>query len=187
MENRAVTLTVPRGLMDQPPILLDMSMIYSTEARLHETKYATPMTAGELRGTFNEACNETTKFIAWLGYEIRVAKKELELIRSEIIIDDYPSEVVRIKECGMKDNADYREAYVIRNKKYRAQQDILLVLEATESLLHSKWKTFERAYWDCRDVAKMKDREAGTPNFSLREGCTTEPQSNFMGKADFTK
>lgn len=177
-------LIVPRGLANQPPLNLDMSLVYMAEARITETKSVTPMTAGELRGTFNEACNEVTKFLAWIKYEILMAKKELDLIKSEITIDEYPDELVKLREKGLKDNSDYRDAFVRRNQKYQNQQQILLTLEATEQLLHSKSKTFERAYWDCRDIAKLRDREASLPNFSVHEGCTTEPQSNFMGKSD---
>lgn len=184
MTTKQTMLIVPRGLANQPPLSLDMSVVYVAEARIAETKSVTPMTAGELRGTFNEACNEVTKFLAWIKYEILMAKKELDLIKSEITIDEYPDELVKLREKGLKDNADYRDAFVRRNQKYQNQQQILLTLEATEQLLHSKSKTFERAYWDCRDIAKLRDREASLPNFSVHEGCTTEPQSNFMGKSD---
>lgn len=181
----ATSITVPKG-KGRESFSLDMTNIYHAEARLSETKMVTPMTAPELRGTFNEACNETTKFLAWIKYELLVSKKELDLVRAEIVMDRYPEAVKKLREAGMKDNADYRDSFVVRDVEYQNQLNIQLTLEATASLLKAKAKTFERAYWDCRDIAKDKTRIGAQPNFNTSQD-STQGASNFMGTSEFVK
>lgn len=179
------SIMIPKGKGDGN-FSLDMSRIYLAESRLVETKMVNPATAPELRGTFNEACNETTKFLAWIKYELLVAKKELDLTRAEIVMDKYPEAVKKLREAGMKDNADYRESFVIRDPEYQDRLNVQLTLEATEKLLKAKAKTFERAYWDCRDIARDKTRIGAHPNFNTTTD-STQNASNFMGTSEFVK
>jgi hypothetical protein len=180
MNETNAIITVRRGTPNVPPLSLNMHSIYLTEQRLQETRAVTPASAPELRAAFNEACNTVTKYIAWIKYEILTAKKNLDLSRAEILLDKVP-EV--LKEKGIKDNADIREAIVNRDQDYQEKLDVLNTLEATKSLLESKSKTFERAYWDCRDIANDKGRIAASPNFSVNGDVVAYQEGNFIGKS----
>lgn len=176
-------ITVQRGAPGQPPLSLNMHSIYLAEQRLKETRTVSPMTAPELRGVFNEACYKTAKYIAWIKYEILAAKKNLDLTRSTIILDKLPEELKKIKASGLKDSSDIREAIILRNSEYQERLDILNTLEATKQLLESKAKTFERAYWDCRDIANDKSKIAASPNLSVNSSEVACFDGDFIGKS----
>lgn len=180
MNETNAIITVRRGTPNVPPLNLNMHSIYQAEQRLQETRTVTPGNAPELRGAFNEACNMTTKYIAWIKYEILTAKKNLDLVKAEILLDKVPE---ILKQKGIKDNADIREAIINRDPQYQECLEVLNTLEATKHLLESKAKTFERAYWDCRDVSNDKSRIAALPNFSVDSARIALQEDNFIGKS----
>jgi hypothetical protein len=170
MDYSSTTVSAPRGVPGLAPLTLDMSKVYAAESRINETKAVNPMTAPELKATFNEACGITTKYIAWLQYEILMAKKYLALAKAEVILDKLPSKVQELKNAGIKDNSDFREALVARDTSYQNCQNTLYALEAVKALLESKVKTFDRAYWDCKSTAEEKDHESSYLSTSLKQG-----------------
>ncbi len=183
----ANVLHVPRGGLNQPPLQLDMSPIHEAESRLHEVRIASPGTAPELTGYFNESCNVANKYLAWIEYEILQAKKNYDLARATVIleksIEEFERQKARFKELGVKFNEDFREAMVIKDLDCQARKDTVDSLEAVKALLEAKAKSFERAYYACRLIADNKNRTAASPNFSGAIGQTYEmPQDNFMGE-----
>jgi hypothetical protein len=174
-------LSIPRGTPSQAPLRIDLSPVHLVEQRLSETKVANLATAIELRASFNEACSLVTKYLAWIRFEILMSKKHLDLAKAEVIIDKYPGFLKEIKEQGIKDNADLRQAYINRDPAYLERLDNLNHLLTVEELLESKVKTFERAYWDCRHIAEARGRTAALPNYPANDGQLLLPQNNFMG------
>lgn len=173
------SLIVPRGIPGVTPLNLDMSKIYLAESRIQETKAVTPATAPELKATFNEAAAIVSKYIAWVKYEINMAEKYVGLAKAEVIIDKLPEKLKELRERGIKDNADLREALVAQDQQYQDRQNAYFALEATKCLLEAKAKSFDRAYWDCKN---SDDRHGGGySSFPMKEGELTEPQANFMG------
>ncbi len=168
------SLTVPRGVPNLDPLILDMTRIYTAEGRIGETKSVNSLTAPELKATFNEACSITTKYMAWIKYEILMAEKYLALAKAEVIIDKLPNKIQELKEKGIKDNSDIRDALVVRDPDYQARQNALYALEAVKALLDSKAKTFERAYWDCRSIAEDRDKFSGYPSTSHKQNALSE-------------
>lgn len=162
-------LEIPRGDAGNGNLSLDMSKIYLAEGRIPETRFSNLATLAELTSVFNEACNVTNKYIAWIKYEILRAKRNYDLAKSTVIIDKLPEEALKLKEFGFKSNTDFRDALITRDKDCATSKDILDTLEATKTFLESKVKTFERAYWDSKENFKRLSSSAMDSNTSMRE------------------
>lgn len=190
------TLEVPRGDLDSPPLLLDMTKIYQAENRISEIRVANLATAADLQAVFNEACNTGNKYVAWLKYEILRAKRNFDLAKATVMIDKLPLEVAKLKEAGMKDNADFRSAIIDKDPECRSTKDVLDVLEATKTFIEVKVKSFERSYWDTKEHAKklMGDNtippglsvEAGPSSFSVPSSLEQTEQSDQADSKEAT-
>ena len=177
------SLTIPRGTPDLNNITLDMTSIYEAESRLHEVRAVNPVTAPELMGYFNNACNTTTKYLAWVEYEILQAQKFLKLAKSIAILEKAPVAYQKQKTDGVKYNEDFRDAIVNTDPDYQKRLDVLNALTATKVLLEGKVWSFVRAYNACKFISKPKNTTAASPNLNGTIGQTyDEPQENFMGK-----
>ena len=168
-------LLIPRGVPGLSPMTLDMSMVYSAERRLGEVAIVTPGTAPELIGYFNESCNVTTKFLAWVEYEILMAQKHYDLAKAHVILEKAPDAFCKVKDKGIKFNEDFREALVITDIECQGRLDTLNALKAVRVLLENKAKSFERAYYACKTTWDRKQSVAASPNFSglLESGLPT--------------
>lgn len=160
------TLEIPRGDPGLGSLLLDMTKIYEAESRISETRVSNPATSAELTSVFNEACSVSTKYIAWVKYEILKAKRNYDLAKATVIIDKLPDEIAKLKESGLKDNADFRSALIDRDVDCRKYRDISDALEAVKSFLEAKVKTFERSYWDSKENTKKLINPAATGQFN---------------------
>ena len=174
------TLAVPRGMPNTPPLKLEMDEVYRAEARLHEVSIVSPLTAPELMGYFNTACNLTTKYISWIEYEILVAQKHYELAKATVILDIMPDEVKRFKDSGMKANEDFRNALIARDMECSNALDRLNQLIAVKSLLDNKARSFIRAYNASRSIWERRSNTP-TPNFN---GTLDASASNLMGASE---
>lgn len=154
------TMNLPRGKKGLPPLALDMTNIYQAEDRLMEVSYANDSTASELMGYFNAVCNTTTKYIAWIEYEIVEATREYDLAKATVVLDKMPAEVQKYKDAGIKSNEDFRNALIVRDADCQARQEILGQLEAVKKLLESKSWSFIRAFNATKSVV---ERRSGTP------------------------
>ena len=182
MSDKAIILHVPRGKTGLPPLPVDMTRIYEGEGRLKEIAYVTPVTSRELSSYFNEVCNEANKYIAWVEYEILQATKTFDLCRAKVILEKAPAEAQKLKDSGLgKPNEDWREALVTMDEDCQAALDSLNNLKAIKALLESKAKTFERAYFSAK--LNNDEKTMASPNFSGTIGQLSDPQKNFMGKA----
>jgi len=168
--NKVEVLEVPRGDLGASPLQLKMAPLYEAELRISETRVSNPATAAELMAVFNEACHTSTKYISWIKYEILRAKRNYELAKATVLIDKLPDEVAKLKEVGIKDNADFRAALVNRDKECRTYKDFLDVLEATKTFIEAKLKTFERSYWDSKENGKRLLSDPAMPNTSIQAG-----------------
>ena len=177
-------LIIPRGTPNLARITLDLTDVYEGERRLVEVRAVNPLTAPELMGYFNEVCNTTTKYMAWIEYEILQAKKYVDLAKATVILERAPAAFTHLKDSGIKYNEDFRDAVVTQDQDYQKALDTLNQLTATKSLLESKSWSFIRAYNACKFVATSRGQIAASPNLNGAIGQTyEEPQDNFMGKS----
>lgn len=174
-------MTMPRGTPSLAPMQLDMGPLYDAERRLREVKVVGPGTYKELEGTFNEACNTASKYLAWIEYEMLQAKKYLGLARATVMLDKAPEAYKKIANTGIKFNEDFREALCARDEEYSKCLDTLNGILAVKALLESKYETFKRSYYSCSEVADRKGSIAATPNLTGVIGQTQNP-ANFMGE-----
>ena len=180
-------IVLKRGKDNLPPLQLQMERIYHAENRLKEVAFVTPVTSLELCSFFNEVCNETTKYESWVEYEILEAQKNLDKVKSGIIIDKLPELAKELKETGQKANEAWRDAIIMRDPDYEKALDKVNALKAVKSLLHNKAESFKRAYFSAKDIAKNKDQIGATPNISRAVGDLSDPQHSFMGTTQLNK
>lgn len=198
-QSESKTLTVPRGLSNLPPLVLDMSVVYQTEGRLHEVSFATPATSPELMGFFNYSCNIVMKYLSWIEYEILSAEKSFELAKASVILDKMPEAAMKYKDTGMKNNEDFRSALIATDIECSSALERLNFLKASRTLLEGKAKSFIRAYNSCKVIWERRDHIAAQPNLSgtgfernmVREdiGQCVQPEDesdySFIGKTKF--
>lgn len=157
-------LEIPRGGPNSSPISLEMSPIYEAESRLEEIRMVSPETAPELIGFFNVACNTTTKYLAWVEYEILQAEKHFDLAKATVILDKSPDFFIKLKESGIKPNEDMRNALIARDEECQEYLDKLNQLKAVRALLDSKAKSFVRAHNAAKVIFERKSFVAASPN-----------------------
>ena len=173
------TLNIPRGKPGLPQIQLDMTEIYRAENRLHEVSVANEGTATELVGYFNLVCNQTSKYMAWIDYEIVEAKKSFEKAKAVVVLDKMPEEIQKYKDAGIKSNEDFRAALIVRDPDCQARQEVVDQLEAVKKLLEGKFWSFMRAHNATRTVADRR-HATPTPNFhGVNQTANPDPSNNF--------
>jgi len=172
-------LSIPRGVPGLPPLDLEMKPIYDAERRLHEIRVVTPGTRSELQGFYNETCNLTSKFIAWVEYERLQAVKNLGLERARVILEEAPAQFQKLQDSGIKFNEDFREAVVMRDIKYQEALDRLNSIIAVKTLLDGKFWTFHRAFNSCGEMSMNKGLISASPNLT---GTLNTDDGNFIGE-----
>lgn len=159
------SLSIPRGTPNKDPIQFDMNRIDYAESRLPEVKVLNLGVVADLKSVFAEAMSDLGRYLATARFEYLQAKQQMELARAEALLDKYPDYVKStLKDNGMKDNSDIREAFINRDPMFAHWQSVINHLDAMISLLEAKNKTVERAYWDCRsnmeDLMKINNSRA---------------------------
>lgn len=138
---------VPNGAIDQ--IHFDLSQIYVAESRMEEVANVTPQTAPELLALFNKAYLDLTEMLSVLTYEETRAEKECSRLRSLLLIDRIPGIV---KEKGLANSADIRNALVEGDLDYQAARDKADFMHASLELLKGKLKSMEMAFSSVKKI-----------------------------------
>ena len=178
------SIIVPRGVPGLAPSQYDMTEIYRAEGRLREVAFIRPDSAIELQGYFNEITNQTTKYLAWIEYEILQAEKYYGLAKAEVVLDKMPEELKKYKDQGIKSSEAFRDALVARDATCQARQDTLDQLVAVKTLLDNKVKSFVRAYYACQTIIEKRSSAAASPQINGFEGMTYQ---GVVGKTDPAK
>lgn len=145
-------LKIP-AFCDIPENILDITIVKKAESRIIEAKDVNGATYTELEFTFNEGYRESRKHLSTIGYQIALVKKTIRKIKSELLIDEYPS---WLKESGLKDSNASKDAFFISHDKYVNALDREDMLVALESFFEGKVKVFENV---CRYMKKTIDLE----------------------------
>jgi hypothetical protein len=124
-----------------PALTMDMSSIRTAERRIIEAKTVNPSTYSDLEHTFNEAYRELKRHLSTIGYQITMADKALRQAKAEVILGSY-SEFMKGKP-KYHDNADLRDAFLVKDENYVAAYDRLAQLKAFESNFEGKIKVLE--------------------------------------------
>jgi hypothetical protein len=145
-----VELAIP-AFDDRPEVKLEFTSIKEGERRLVEARVVNPATYVDLEYSFNEGYREAKKNLSIIGYEIAQAERIHRRIKSELILDEYPS---FLKERELKDNATVRDAFLEKNQPFVDAQERINMLKAMESLVDGKIRVFENV---CRYIRKEID------------------------------
>lgn len=135
----------------RPAIKINLTKTKEGENRLIEARVVNPATYNDLEYTFNEGYRESKVSLSLVGYEKLHAEKVVRKIKSEILLDEYPS---FIKEAKLNDNSANREAFLESKDEYSKAVDRVIMLKALEQYLEGKIKVFENV---CRYMKKQMD------------------------------
>lgn len=135
-----------------PALKLQMGSIKEAEKRIIEAKTVNPITYSDLEHCFNEAYRVLKSHLSAIGYQIAMAEKAIKEAKSNILLDRYP-QFMKDKPKS-QDNADMREAFMMRDQDYLAAIDRLNQLKALESNFDGKIKVMENV---CRYMRKQMD------------------------------
>lgn len=124
-----------------PALKLDMTSIRGAEARFIEAKTVNPSTYSELEHTFNESYRDLKRHLSNIGYQITQANKALREAKADVVLGAY-AEFMKDKP-KYHDNADLRDAFLMKDTAYLAAQDRLDQLKAIESNFDGKLKVIE--------------------------------------------
>lgn len=124
-----------------PALSLHMSKIREAEVRYIEAKTVSPSTYAELEHTFNEAYRDLKQHLSSVGYQLNLADKALRLAKANVILGSYAEHMAG--KPKYQDNADMRDAFLIKDPEYVAAMDRVAQLKALESNFEGKIKVIE--------------------------------------------
>lgn len=134
------TLEVP-AFGKSPALSLHMSKIREAETRYIEAKLVNPSTYSDLEHTYNEAYRDLKQHLSSIGYQLGLADKALRLAKAEVMLGSYADHMKG--KPKYQDNADLRDAFLIKDSDYAAALDRVAQLKALESNFEGKIKVLE--------------------------------------------
>jgi hypothetical protein len=162
------TMVLP-SLGKIPELRLTMDKIIEAEKRLLEAKTVSPVTYADLESAYNESYRDLKRHLSAIGYQITVTDKAMEQAKATVLLDVYPE---YLEKNDVKDNADLRKAFLIRDETYSAALDRMNQLKALETSFEGKIKVMENV---CRYMRKQMD-------LLLRSGMSNRDYYNTQGK-----
>jgi hypothetical protein len=138
---RVTELVIPKleGIAEQ--LVLDMATIYGAETRIIEARTVNPSTYGDLEYVFNDAYRTLKRHVATVGFQILKAEKAQRQAKSRIILEVIP-EMLSGKPKNT-DNADFRQAVMMRDEEYVNVSDRLDQLKTVLDFLEGRIKVME--------------------------------------------
>lgn len=124
-----------------PAFSLQMGKIREAETRYIEAKTVSPATYIDLEHTFNESYRYLKQHLSTVGYNLTLAEKALREAKANVILGVY-ADHMQGKPKYM-DNADMRDAFLIKDPEYSATLDRVAQMKALESNLEGKIKVIE--------------------------------------------
>ena len=124
-----------------PGFSLQMGKIREAEVRFIEAKLVNPSTYTDLEHTFNESYRDLKQHLSQIGYQLQLADKALRTAKANVLLGSY-AEFMQGKPKS-HDNADLRDAFLIKDPDYLAALDRVAQLKALESNFEGKIKVVE--------------------------------------------
>jgi len=136
----SMALAIP-AFRNLPALSLDLSKTRESESRFIEAKTVNPITYADLEHTFNESYRELKRHHTTLGYRKVQVQRQIDLIKAEIVINKYP-EFMKDRPKS-QDNADLRNAFLMKDPEYIEALELFDRLNATESFVENRIKVIE--------------------------------------------
>lgn len=124
-----------------PALRLEMDKIREAESRFLEAKTVNPSTYIDLEHTFNESYRDLKRHLSSVGYQITLADKAIREAKANVLLGSYAEHMAG--KPKYQDNADLRDAFLVRDTDYVAALDRLNQLKALESNFEGKLKVIE--------------------------------------------
>lgn len=134
------TLEIP-AFGKSPVLSLHMNKIREAEVRYIEAKTVNPSTYSDLEHTFNEAYRDLKQHLSSVGYQLNLADKALRLAKANVMLGSYAEHMSG--KPKYQDNADLRDAFLVKDPDYSAALDRVAQLKALESNFEGKIKVVE--------------------------------------------
>lgn len=148
-------LVCPSGTPGRPPIIIDMRLVHKTEGRIQELGALTPMKAGEFMATFIETYLDTHDKMVHLTKELADAKRNSDIIRSNLTLDKAPEELKNkglLRAGNPAGSEDLRDAIISRDPEYVESRSVIAQLEAAVAFLSGKCKSLDMVYTAAKKV-----------------------------------
>lgn len=124
-----------------PALRLEMDSIREAESRFLEAKTVSPSTYADLEHTFNESYRDLKRHLSTIGYHLTLAEKAIREAKANVILGTYAEHMQG--KPKYQDNADLRDAFLIKDPDYTAALDRLNQLKALETNFDGKIKVIE--------------------------------------------
>lgn len=166
---------VPRGNGEGEPIVVDVTAIVKSEARLGDVAFVNGHTAPELLATFNDSWLKLSDSATMLTYERNQAENCWKRFKAEALLDVTPAKLkVRGHE---KPSQDLREALMELDPRVIRAKDRLDEIRAVLDYLNGKAGAFLNAYNSVKKIV-------GTPSLPSeppRDRPDTEVRERLTG------
>ena len=156
-----------------PAMVIDMTNIRVAESRFLEAKVVNPSTYADLEHTFNESYRDLKRHLSSFGYQLTLADKAIREAKANVLLGSY-AEFMSGKPKS-HDNADMRDAFLIKDPDYIAALDRFNQLKALESNFEGKLKVIENVSRYVRQKMYLISK-SGVPygNISVTSGRKNE-------------
>lgn len=124
-----------------PALRLDMSRIREAEIRFIEAKTVNPSTYSDLENVFNESYRVLKNHASSIGYQLQLADKALRMAKADVILGAYAEHMEG--KPKYQDNADLRDAFLMKDPSYIAAMDRVAQLKAMKDNFDGKIKVIE--------------------------------------------
>jgi len=146
-------MMVPRGLSGpgMPTALtLDVTDIAIAESKLNRVSSANPNNWLSLADCYNTGYAKCVKYNALLRSEMGAAEREARMMKAHMTTSKLAS---FLKEYGLQDSRDAREALYLGDPRYVEALDKIAALAAAIELFEAKAKAFTNAYQAVKKIA----------------------------------
>lgn len=140
MNNDSQALVLP-AFGKSPELKLEMGPIRMAESRFLEAKTVNPATYSDLEHTFNESYRDLKRHLSAIGYQLTLADKELRAAKANVILGSFAEHMQG--KPKYQDNADLRDAFLMKDSTYVSALDRVNQLKAIESNFEGKIKVIE--------------------------------------------
>lgn len=140
MTDQLHALVVP-AFGKSPALRLEMDKIREAEHRFIEAKTVSPSSFADLEHTFNESYRDLKRHLSNIGYQLTLADKALREAKANVVLGAYAEHLQGKPKYA--DNADLRDAFLMKDEAYTNALDRINQLKALESNFEGKIKVVE--------------------------------------------
>lgn len=148
---------------DGRPIVLTLKQTKYAESRLHDIKTSNSGNLPELLSVFLCSCQELSYALGILGNELQFLKHDLDLVRSNTLINKVPAALAQTQQ---RSSEDIRNALIEMDSEYSEIRSLTDALDAAYLNLKDRRKVIEMGYYACQEIAKLSKAYSSTGNSS---------------------